>query len=326
MPQGSSDFPPLQESGYEDEEDADLRRMRGRAASTPGTPNRHMNGIDIPNRFLHSASPPGYPNGVNNSNDAKWGSLGFQWAGPSIWTEGSSGNGSGPGSRTSPPPGEDGRNVSFSGVDEHHDISAVPMVPSVSLEPSYRQQRSLSFSMGQNPAFFGYGDEDEAPSRSGYRSSLPVMEEEDEYPQYGVPKFRSRSKSSGAAFGLVASQEIPYNDEIGGQPYRRDSEQYSDLPGGWNRSGSESTVMGSHRRSVTTNSGYSPMWDNGSTAQASNSSYLQISSADHERLERLRAQRRFSLAPAPTYHEYGVLGSGQDMRMLTRYARIICPR
>ena len=37
-------------------------------------------------------------------------------------------------------------------------VLSVPMLPGVSMEPIYRQHRSLSFSMGQDPTFFGYND------------------------------------------------------------------------------------------------------------------------------------------------------------------------
>lgn len=38
------------------------------------------------------------------------------------------------------------------------DILSVPMLPGVSFEPIYRQHRSRSFSIGQDPAIFGYGE------------------------------------------------------------------------------------------------------------------------------------------------------------------------
>lgn len=68
------------------------------------------------------------------------------------------------------------------------DILSVPMVPNVPLEPSYRQQRSLSFSMGQDPSTFGYDD------YSDKSTTLATMREEDE-DNYG---FSSLSLGGGA--------------------------------------------------------------------------------------------------------------------------------
>lgn len=79
------------------------------------------------------------------------------------------------------------------------DILSVPMLPSVPLEPSYRQHRSLSFSMGQDPSMFGYDDYSD-------KSTLTTMREEDEEDfclsslSLTSGPARMRSQSSEAAF------------------------------------------------------------------------------------------------------------------------------
>lgn len=88
------------------------------------------------------------------------------------------------------------------------------MLPGVSLEPIYRQHRSLSFSMGQDPTFFGYddyGDDDDDDARQ-YKNSLETMTEEDELADddMDVARFRVRSKSSGAALSMLSSSQQGY--------------------------------------------------------------------------------------------------------------------
>ncbi|KAI8082769.1 uncharacterized protein BX664DRAFT_182734 [Halteromyces radiatus] len=125
-------------------------------------------------------------------------------------------------------------------------VLSVPMLPGVPLEPMYRQQRSLSFSMGQDPSSFGYGDyDDDIPennnNRQGYKSSLETMAEEDEIgpdcrglfsyldptlldgnfnqqqmsfdtlansPPPPSSSSRMRSQSSGATFGYLSSGSL----------------------------------------------------------------------------------------------------------------------
>lgn len=73
-------------------------------------------------------------------------------------------------------------------------ILSVPMLPNISLEPSYKPQRSFSFSMGQDPTFFGYDD-------YTTRSALaPTMEEDEEHDSFDDAYLRARSQSSNAAF------------------------------------------------------------------------------------------------------------------------------
>lgn len=82
------------------------------------------------------------------------------------------------------------------------------MLPQVSVEPIYRQQRSLSFSMGQDPALFGYDDyaSSARSSTTGMNAMLtPTVEEEEEHDAFDDAYLRSRSQSSNAAFGLYPS-------------------------------------------------------------------------------------------------------------------------
>ncbi|CAO3591120.1 unnamed protein product [Absidia cylindrospora] len=134
------------------------------------------------------------------------------------------------------------------------------MLPGVSMEPVYRQQRSLSFSVGQDPTLFGYDDygDTSGPGISNennqgaislsYKNLLATMEEEDQDDDdddedddeadddtiqgmndldTGVAaQWRARSQSSGAAFGLLSPAQ---HAALLNRQLRRGSEQYEDL-------------------------------------------------------------------------------------------------
>ncbi|KAI8341077.1 hypothetical protein BC941DRAFT_200424 [Chlamydoabsidia padenii] len=115
----------------------------------------------------------------------------------------------------------------------YDNILSVPMLPGVSMEPIYRQQRSLSFSVGQDPTFFGHNDNvsnDLEPY--GYKNSLAIMEEEEHEDmiqdminqESNSARWRARSQSSGAVFGLMAISQ--QNNLLS---RRRGSEQHDDL-------------------------------------------------------------------------------------------------
>jgi hypothetical protein len=139
-----------------------------------------------------------------------WGSFGgFQWEGPSIFDE--EGKPVVTSQTQLAPDMPVGSEPLYTPYDSS--ILSVPMLPGVSLEPIYRQQRSLSFSMGQDPTFFGYDDYDDASSytaapQQSFKTSLaPMAEEEDGYLDDFDMHIRSRSKSSGAAFGLLSQAQ-----------------------------------------------------------------------------------------------------------------------
>jgi hypothetical protein len=139
-----------------------------------------------------------------------WGSFGgFQWEGPSIFDE--EGKPVVTSQTQLAPDMPGGSDPLYTPYDSS--ILSVPMLPGVSLEPIYRQQRSLSFSMGQDPTFFGYDDYDDASSytaapQQSFKTSLaPMAEEEDGYLDDFDMHIRSRSKSSGAAFGLLSQAQ-----------------------------------------------------------------------------------------------------------------------
>lgn len=163
-----------------------------------------------------------------SGNQANWGSFGgFQWEGPSIFDEENN---------------KQQQAVAPDDNSQYDSILSVPMLPGVSLEPIYRQQRSLSFSMGQDPTFFGYDDYEDNTTpttlppnqylkQPTFNSSLAPMEEEEMednyFSEYDLAQFRSRSKSSGAAFGLLSQNQharLLNNGHI-----RRGSEQQDDL-------------------------------------------------------------------------------------------------
>ncbi|CAO3591645.1 unnamed protein product [Absidia cylindrospora] len=136
-------------------------------------------------------------------------------------------------------------------------VLSVPMLPGVPTEPMHRQHRSLSFSTGQDPSFFGYDDYDDPTdgnlngpngNRHGYKSSLETMAEEDDeqgvdlwnwstglessntnQPRQRQMSFdtgsngysrRVRSQSSGAAFGF-SSAGASGNDKSGLENHRQ---------------------------------------------------------------------------------------------------------
>ncbi|GAN00701.1 PSP1-domain-containing protein [Mucor ambiguus] len=127
-------------------------------------------------------------------SEKQWGSFGgFQWEGPSIFDEDSA---NAPAPRTPLPP--------HTPSEQYFDPNAIlstPMLPHVSIEPIFRQQRSLSFSMGQDPAFFGYDDYHNARNTSTALLT-PTVEEEEESDTFDDAYLRSRSQSSNAAFGM----------------------------------------------------------------------------------------------------------------------------
>lgn len=126
------------------------------------------------------------------SSDKGWGSFGgFQWEGPSIFDEELN---TVPRTTLSP-------NTPDSLYDPTtSSILSVPMLSNISLEPSsYRPQRSLSFSMGQEPNFFGYDNNSEMYARSAL---APTMEEDEENDIFDDAYLRTRSQSSNAVFGI----------------------------------------------------------------------------------------------------------------------------
>jgi len=335
------------------EEEIQQEQKMRRSSSTPSTPQRHLSS-DLTTRLLSSNSPPpsskmqqqsaaamgNSDNNSNNNGGGKWGTLGgLQWntGGSSIWKgenqQQMPGSNSKSVSRSSPTPppskNDDGNNSSYEreinsppGI---HGKLPVPVPP----HPQYRQHRSSSFSVGQHDPdlFLGYAPPSRRDSeglRLAYnRHSLATMEEEaDEFPPYGAGRFRARSKSSAAAYGLISGhQDIQHADDV--NDYRRDSEQYSESNSLWNNQGGHGQNDGPilhHRRSVPSTSEYQSMWENfnSSAPPSSASAYLAAMTGmpDRERLEKLR-QRRFSLQ-APSYaHDYHLLDGTQDIRMLT---------
>ncbi|KAI9498975.1 PSP1 C-terminal conserved region-domain-containing protein [Zychaea mexicana] len=184
----------------------------------------------------------------NSTNDS-----GFQWEGPSIFDDNKNNNSNNnnnngdhaPAHEVIPPDMIDGNsrhnmNNDIHGKDDgtnSNDVLAVPMLPGVSMEPIYRQHRSLSFSMGQDPTFFGYNDysddDDNIPSDTTkastrmmpnshtYKNSLETMTEEEddevddaqndnEDDEMEFNPCRTRSKSSGAALSMLSSSQQGY--------------------------------------------------------------------------------------------------------------------
>lgn len=346
VPQSSDEYQVYAKKSDEENQEHKLRR----ASSNSSTPQRYLNGgTDLTSRLVSSNSPPqkiqqGIPNGNGDSaNGGKWNALGgLQWTNtPSIWNEKNQPSGPGskqvPHSSPTPPPPVNNEDVNNSSSYER-EISSPPGITGklpvpVPPNPQYRQHRSLSFSVGQHDTdLFGcYAPtstsrrDSEGGLRFAYRHSLPVMEEEtDDFSQFNM-KFRTRSKSSAAAYGVISGHhDLPHGDEM--SCYRRDSEQYSESGSIWNNQNSQSDgPILHHRRSVPGTSDYGTMWDSLNTPRQPPSSYLAVMAGlptERERLEKMR-QRRFSLSQAPTYsHEYQYMDGSQDLRMLNHRTTI----
>ncbi|CAG8449917.1 3260_t:CDS:2, partial [Ambispora leptoticha] len=312
------------------EEENQEQKMR-RPSSTPSTPQRPINGnTELTSRLLasNSPSPPTkmqqLQNTANGNND-KWGTLGgLQW--PGIWNEKNQQQNSGSSSKPEP---------NHSNSPYEREIGSPPGIGKLPVpvppHPQYRQHRSSSFSVGQHdPDLFGYAPTSRRESEGGLRlaynrhSLAPTMEEDtDEFTPYGG-RFRARSKSSAAAYGIISGhQDIPHEDL---NDYRRESEQYSDSGALWNNHvpQNDGPIL-HHRRSVPSSSEFTGMWDNfnSSAPPSSASAYLAVMAGMPER-EKLR-QRRFSLQ-APTYApDYHLLDNTQEIRLLNHRAAAMDP-
>ncbi|KAG0749614.1 hypothetical protein G6F57_003478 [Rhizopus arrhizus] len=169
-----------------------------------GSPSRRGSTVTVDKTSPHDSPVNDHPDIIRRgsiASEVNWGSFGgFQWEGPSIFEE-------------------EGKSTVIASIPPTaalpedavpNSVLSVPMLPSVSLEPIYRQQRSLSFSMGQDPTFFGYDDYEEPYQHVQFKSSLEPMaeeQEEDELDNFDLAFIRSRSKSSGAAFGLLSQSQ-----------------------------------------------------------------------------------------------------------------------
>ncbi|ORZ20681.1 hypothetical protein BCR42DRAFT_435066 [Absidia repens] len=181
--------------------------------------------------------------------------VGFHWGVSPTGPEEDSSKNFGTSTTTTIKPSEMALNTTASST--FNSVLSVPMLPGVPTEPMYRQHRSLSFSTGQDPSFFGYDDYDDPTdgnlngpngSRHGYKSSLETMAEEDDeqgvdfwnwytglessnvnQPRQRQMSFdtgsngysrRVRSQSSGAVFGF-ASAGVPGNEKSGLENHRQ---------------------------------------------------------------------------------------------------------
>ncbi|CAO3597793.1 unnamed protein product [Absidia cylindrospora] len=257
---------------------------------------------------------------------SQWGSFGgFQWEGPGIFDAEARKSSLSHSTQILPPPApppdvltDDGpyaphRRLSFAYDNNNNSILSVPMLPGVSMEPIYRQQRSLSFSVGQDPTVFGYDDYDDASGSGmnanatqmsyGYKNSLATMEEEDQDDsnvfgnndeddmlqdlldhEANAARWRARSQSSGAAFGLLSPSQ---HAALLSRQLRRGSEQHDDL-------------IQQRRRSSRFFGGVGVDGSAAAPGQASYSQqHQQMSMGDKERMELV--QRRLSQSHGNDY-------------------------
>jgi len=229
-----------------------------------------------PQRFQNPSMTP--PNAIRRSamaSDANWSSFGqFQWR-PSMWSENPPSEPS-THTRKHSLPFDNGFGRGFG-----DDIRSVSMVSDVSQDPTYRGKRSSSFSVGQTRPGLGFDDIGEEQMEvpltryaNPFQSSLPPMTEEDEDDDFNAARFRARSKSSGAAFGLLSSSDMAYMKQLN-HPFHA-SEPYEQQP---------VMVTGSRRPSVIG----SPKFD-------VNPMFGMTAHGNKEPLQMLRPQRRFSFA------------------------------
>ncbi|KAF9999304.1 hypothetical protein BGZ80_006594 [Entomortierella chlamydospora] len=211
-------------------------------------------------------------------------------------------------------------------------LRADPFVPNNS-----RQMRSLSLSepLGFHTNFGNgkiiannhndYGQKD-GDSLGSYRAALPVMEEEPEEMFEQTRAARARSYSTSATFGpgsffnsisnsTFANPEpqdpfSPTTSSSGSlgllsQDQRPFLNRKFSVGSTWpsvSQSGpdpSRSAMQSNHRRSVTSNSYVSPIWESTST-----NTYMPSIEPVQERIERQRIPRRYSLAPSSGFQPY----------------------
>lgn len=263
-------------------------RLRSSSMSGGLGNGESMHPILYRSRLTVTGSNPNTPGDVSSGN--KWAvspdsnSLGLPWSGSSPWGERSK-------SIAVP--------ISSASLRLHTDdpLTSPKGQDHASAEIHYRTQRSMSFAIGQHESdLFGYQPKREG-STGGASSTgfLPPMAEEDEYSQYpGQPKFRSRSKSSAAAFGLGEFEE-----EVGSDQHRYNEALL------FQHQSPSSDLMQRHGQHNTPPTGLAPAF--------------QGLSPERERLERLRNQRRYSLSPVPPGADYRLLeGSNQEYKVLPR--------
>lgn len=264
---------------------------------------------------------------------SQWGSFGgFQWEGPGIFENDMRRSSISNPTNILPPPPEvlvedspfsnntNNNNQRRSSLVYDNSILSVPMLPGVSVEPIYRQQRSLSFSVGQDPTIFGYDDYEESSGSAtatattginnnvntsaatyGYKSSLATTMEEEEDDddilqdnidqQLSAARWRSRSQSSGAAFGLLSPSQ---HAALLSRHLRRGSEQHDDLIQQRRRS---SRFFADN--TIATAGGVNNPNSTSTTTVSTQPIYSQMSMGDKERLELF--QRRLSQSHANEY-------------------------
>ncbi|KAG2172493.1 hypothetical protein INT44_006666, partial [Umbelopsis vinacea] len=269
---------------YMNSKDSDYEDSTG--LPTPRTQSfSAANDLDFnPNRFQSPSMTP--PNAFRRSSvatDPNWGSFSpFQWSRSSMWSDNQA---SEPSANTHVRkhslPLDNGFGRGFGG----EDLRSSPMIPDVSQDPIYREKRSSSFSVGQSKPGLAFEENSDdqmklATSRfpNAFQSSLAPMSEEEEDDDFNAARFRARSKSSGAAFGLLSSSELAYMHQLN-HPFHspRASEPYvNEQP--------PTLGNGSRRPSVIG----SPTFDM--------NPLFKVPAGSKEPLPLLRPQRRFSFA------------------------------
>ncbi|CEP09746.1 hypothetical protein [Parasitella parasitica] len=141
--------------------------------------------------LINQKQQPEFRRRGSTSSERQWGSFGgLQWEGPSIFDEDTM-------PATNPP-------LFTSTPDQYHDSTTAlttPMLPNVPVKPVFREQRSFSFSMGQDSTLFGYDNYNSRNTNSFLSPTLEEEEENDQLPSFDDVYLRSRSQSSNTTFG-----------------------------------------------------------------------------------------------------------------------------
>ncbi|KAI8884404.1 PSP1-domain-containing protein [Backusella circina FSU 941] len=193
-------------------------------------------------------------------------------------------------------------NTPLFGPQDYPDIASVPMLPEVSVEPLYREQRSMSYSFG-NDDFWQFNTNNQQ-----FTSPLDTMEEEDdEEDDVLLLRERSRSKSSAAVLDIwhPSSTSMTPHHPLGWMPTERRRSLAQTLP--LHHPPVAPSLPPPTQSPLLPPPSPLPHPSSSATTTATGnaSMFSQMSAGDRERLGSIR---RFSLAPTPNdNHSFSLL-------------------
>ncbi|ORY00476.1 hypothetical protein K493DRAFT_103109 [Basidiobolus meristosporus CBS 931.73] len=155
-----------------------------------------------------------------------------------------------------------------------------------------------------------------------YRQALGTLGEELTDEEYGnLAKPRVRSQSSFGTYHFPPQSSFPSEPALAPPGFGNDREdRVSDLHPLWgSQDVSKDPVSMYRRRSIANPVGFGNMWEkNTSTGSLSSGFGGYTQALNAERLNRLQQQRRYSLAPPPSFQEAQLSDPLQDMLMSNR--------